>query len=93
VDHSDIKTLANLARINIDETMVDEVTGSINTILDLMNQLQAADTNGVEPMAHPLDAVQRLRPDEITEENQRDALQTTASITENGLYLVPQVIE
>jgi len=58
-----------------------------------MNQLQAADTNGVEPMAHPLDAVQRLRPDEITEENQRDALQTTASITENGLYLVPQVIE
>lgn len=93
MDHSDIKTLANLARINIDETMVDEVTGSINTILDLMNQLQAADTNGVEPMAHPLDAVQRLRPDEITEENQRDALQTTASITENGLYLVPQVIE
>mgnify|MGYP001005772888 CR=1 FL=1 len=65
----------------------------LGNILDLVDQLGAADTDSVEPMAHPLNAVQRLRADEVTETNQREAFQAIAPATENGLYLVPRVIE
>ncbi|HAS75845.1 MAG TPA: Asp-tRNA(Asn)/Glu-tRNA(Gln) amidotransferase GatCAB subunit C, partial [Marinobacter adhaerens] len=65
----------------------------LGNILDLVDQLAAADTDSVEPMAHPLNAVQRLRADEVTETNQREAFQAIAPATENGLYLVPRVIE
>lgn len=91
--HDDIMSLANLARININEDIVEDVTNNINNILTLVDQLQQADTDGVEPMSHPLDAVQRLRADTVTEENQRDALQAIAPATENGLFLVPKVID
>jgi aspartyl-tRNA(Asn)/glutamyl-tRNA(Gln) amidotransferase subunit C len=59
----------------------------------MVDQLQAADTRDVEPMANPLDAVQRLRADEVTEENRREAYQAIAPAVENGLYLVPRVVE
>jgi aspartyl-tRNA(Asn)/glutamyl-tRNA(Gln) amidotransferase subunit C len=93
VKHEDITALAHLARINIDDEMVDDVTNNINNILALVDQLQQADTDGIEPMSHPLDASQRLRADIVTEENQRDALQAIAPATEAGLFLVPKVIE
>ena len=59
----------------------------------MVDRLQAADTDAVEPMANPLDAVQRLRADEVTEHNQREAFQAIAPAVDNGLYLVPRVIE
>ena len=89
----DINKLAQLARINIDSEMVGEVAASITTILTLVDQLQAVDTHGVAPMSHPMDAVQRLRADIVTESNQRDALQAIAPATEDGLYLVPKVLD
>ncbi len=91
--HDDIIALAHLARININSDMVDDVTDNINNILSLVDQLQQADTDGVEPMSHPLDASQRLRADEVTEKDQRDSLQSVSPAVESGLFLVPQVIE
>ena len=66
---------------------------NLSDILALVEQLNAVDTAGVEPMAHPLDATQRLRPDEVTETDEREAFQAIAPQTEAGLYLVPKVIE
>jgi len=82
-----------LARIRVDDEQVSAMENDLGNILDLVDQLSAADTDAVEPLAHPLDAVQRLRPDEVTETNQREAFQAIAPATENGLYLVPRVIE
>lgn len=93
VTRSDIEKLAELSRIAITDAAAETVAGSISDILALVDQLQAADTEGVAPMAHPLDAVQRLRPDQVTEGNQREALQAMAPAIEDGLYLVPRVIE
>lgn len=93
VDRSDISKLAKLARIQISDEAADEAAKSISDVLALVDQLQAVNTDGVLPMAHPLDAVQRLRPDVVTESNQRDAFQSIAPATAEGLYLVPQVIE
>lgn len=93
MEASEIAKLAQLARINIEPEMVDEVTESITRILNLVDQLKAADTTDVEPMAHPLDLVQRLRADVVTEVNQRDELQAVAPAVDKGLFLVPKVIE
>ena len=93
IERADIEKLAELARIELNEATIAETTRSIADVLALVDQLQAADTKGVEPMAHPSDAVQRLRPDVVTETNQREAFQAIAPATEAGLYLVPKVIE
>jgi aspartyl-tRNA(Asn)/glutamyl-tRNA(Gln) amidotransferase subunit C len=93
VDRSDIAKLAVLARIAISDDAADEVANRISTVLALVDQLQAVNTDGVLPMAHPLDAVQRLRVDVVTEPNQRELFQSIAPAVQDGLYLVPQVIE
>lgn len=93
VDRSDIEKLAVLARIEMTDEAADQVASSISDVLTLVDQLQAADTDGVEPMAHPMDAVQRLRADVVSETNQREKFQAIAPATENGLYLVPKVID
>ncbi|WP_041522494.1 Asp-tRNA(Asn)/Glu-tRNA(Gln) amidotransferase subunit GatC [Gilvimarinus agarilyticus] len=93
VNKSDIEKLAELSRIDISDEAAANVAQSISEVLALVDQLQAVDTSGVSPMAHPLDAVQRLRRDEVTEPNQRETLQAMAPATEDGLYLVPRVIE
>lgn len=93
ISREDIEKVAVLARIRVDDQQVSALEKDLGNILDLVDQLGAADTDSVEPMAHPLNAVQRLRPDEVTETNQREAFQAIAPATENGLYLVPRVIE
>lgn len=93
MEASEIAKLAQLARINIEPEMVNEVTESITSILNLVDQLQTADTTDIEPMAHPLDLVQRLRADIVTEVNQRDELQAIAPAVDKGLFLVPKVID
>lgn len=90
---SDIEKLARLARLKISEETIEQTANSITEVLALVNQLQAADTKDTKPMAHPLDAVQRLRKDEVSEPNQRESFQAIAPAVEDGLYLVPQVIE
>ena len=93
VEQSDIEKIARLARIRVAEQDVQEVAGRINDILAMVDTMQAVDTSGVEPMANPLDASQRLRADKVTEANQREAFQAIAPLSEEGLYLVPKVID
>lgn len=93
IQRADIEKLSFLARIDISEDTVTATTDGINRVLGLIDQLRAADTAGVAPLAHPLDAVQRLRADEVTETVDREALQAIAPAVEAGLYLVPKVIE
>jgi aspartyl-tRNA(Asn)/glutamyl-tRNA(Gln) amidotransferase subunit C len=93
INRDDIQQLAHLARIGIDDGIADDVAAKISDILTMVEQMQASDTTGIEPMANPLDAVARLRPDVIDESNQRAAFQAIAPATENGLYLVPKVID
>ena len=88
-----IHKIAHLARLKIEDDKVDKISQDITNILDLVEQLQNANTDGIEPMANPLDAVQVLRSDEVTEENKREKLQQSAPNTEDGLFLVPKVIE
>ncbi len=93
IEQDEIEKIAELARIRIEGEQIGEVTQRITEILGLVDQLQAADTAGVEPLSNPLDATARLRPDEVTETNRREAFQAIAPAVEDGLYLVPKVIE
>ncbi len=89
----DIKQIAHLARIGLDETALEPLRDDLSTVLGLVEQLNAIDTKGVEPMAHPGNAVLRLRADVVSEGNQRNALQAPAPAVEQGYFLVPRVIE
>lgn len=89
----DVKKIAHLARLGIDEKDVASYAKDLSGMLDLMVQMGELDTDNVEPMAHPLDQMQRLREDLVTENNQRDKFQSIAPQTEAGLYLVPKVID
>ena len=92
-----IAITAGLARISINDDEVGEIAKRIDAILELVDQMQAIDTSDVEPMANSLDAVQRLRPDQVvqasSQKQARDAFQQIAPATEDGLYLVPKVID
>ena len=89
----DIDHIARLARLEVAPQEKGDYVEKLSQIIELVEQLGAIDTTGVVPMAHPLDMVQRLRPDSVTEADQRDYLQQNARDTENGLYTVPKVIE
>jgi aspartyl-tRNA(Asn)/glutamyl-tRNA(Gln) amidotransferase subunit C len=93
LDTSEVIKIAHLARLGVDEAEHAEYARNLSSILDFVEQLNAVDTGGVEPLAHPLDAVQRLRVDTVTESDQRELFQSIAPATEAGLYLVPKVIE
>jgi len=93
VSESDIARVAELARIRLDENEIPELTNRMQTILSLIDQMQAVNTDQVAIMSNPLDAVQRLRADSVTEHDQRDAFQSLAPACEQGLYLVPKVID
>lgn len=93
LDTDDIKAIAKLARLKVDETDVPLYATNLSSILDLVEQMNSVNTEGVVPMSHPLDVVQRLREDVVTESDQRDEFQKVAPATRDGLYLVPKVIE
>jgi aspartyl-tRNA(Asn)/glutamyl-tRNA(Gln) amidotransferase subunit C len=93
IDRADIEKLGELAQIAVTEQTIDRTTSSINEVLALVDQLQSANTLGVQPLANPLDATQRLRRDIVSETNLRDDFQPLAPNAENGLYLVPKVID
>ena len=92
-----LQRIALLARIAVSPDEARGVTERLNRVLGLIDQLQAVDTRGIDPMSHALDAQlavqQRLRPDAITEPDLRDGFQAVAPAVEQGLYLVPKVIE
>ena len=91
----DVKRVADLARIAIDEAEARAVLSQLNDVFELVAQMQAVDTRGVAPMSHALDDVaqQRLREDSVTESDRHVLFQSVAPQVESGLYLVPKVIE
>ena len=89
----DIRRLGELARIRFDEAEQAQLLIKLNQVFDILEQLRAVDTTGVIPMTHPQAAPLRQREDEVTERDQREANQVNAPAVENGLYLVPRVVE
>jgi len=94
IEHADVLRAAHLARLGLDsDTEAAAYVDDLSRILEMVDRLRAIDTEGVAPLSHPLDATQRLRPDEVTETNQREVFQACAPETSDGLYLVPRVVE
>lgn len=89
----DVKSIAHLARIGLDESALEPLAADLSTVLHLVEQMNTVDTTAVEPMAHPGNVRLRLRDDQVTETDQRAALQAPAPATEGGYFLVPRVIE
>ncbi len=88
-----VQRVAHLARIEVTDAEAQTTLHHLNGIFGLIEAMQAVPTQGIAPMAHAQDLAQRLRPDVVSETNQRDAMQAIAPETEAGLYLVPKVIE
>jgi aspartyl-tRNA(Asn)/glutamyl-tRNA(Gln) amidotransferase subunit C len=88
-----VQQVAQLARLAMQPEQAAHYAQQLSNIFDLVGQLDQANTDGVAPMAHPLEMHQRLRPDAVTQANERDTFQSIAPAVENGLYLVPKVIE
>ncbi|RUM94616.1 MAG: Asp-tRNA(Asn)/Glu-tRNA(Gln) amidotransferase GatCAB subunit C [Thiothrix sp.] len=93
LSNDEVEKIAYLARLQIDAKDVPQYTQDLSGILELVEQMEAVDTEGVKPMAHPQDITQRLRDDEVTETDQREKFQEIAPLTESGLYLVPKVLD
>ena len=93
LDKDQVQHIAMLARLKLTDDEYAESVQKLSKIVDFVDQLSKADTDGVVPMAHPLDAAQRLRPDAVTEANERDRYQQNAPQVADGLYLVPKVLE
>jgi len=88
-----VQHIAMLARLSLDEQDIDDVVAKLSSIVDFVDQLQAAPTDDVLPMAHPVDQSQRLRADRVTEIDERDKFQQNAPLVQDGLYLVPKVLD
>lgn len=93
VSHSDVKIIASLAQLDLEEHVIDAYAQEMTDILAMIHQMQEIDTSTIEPMPHPQDIELRLRLDEITEPEQHNELQSIAPSTEKGLYLVPKVLD
>ena len=93
LDESRVQALAKLARIKIEDSEIPALTAQLSQILGLVEQMNAVDTSGVEPLAHPLDLVARLRADVVTETDQRERLQACAPDVAQGYFLVPRVLD
>ncbi len=89
----DVRNIAQLARLHIDEAVIDEYAADLSSILELVEQMNRVDTSDVVPLSNPLDATQRLRDDAVSEIDQRDRFQAIAPDVAEGLYRVPKVIE
>ena len=93
LDKEQVQHIAMLARLKLTDEEYAQSVEKLSKIVDFVDQLATADTDGVVPMAHPLDEAQRLRPDVVTDSNERDRFQENAAAVAAGLYLVPKVIE
>ena len=88
-----VQHIAQLARLQLDDDQVDDIVAKLSSIVDFVDQLQQVPTDDVVPMAHPLNQVQRLRPDVVTETDEREVIQGNAPAVSDGFYIVPKVIE
>ncbi|MEM7357673.1 MAG: Asp-tRNA(Asn)/Glu-tRNA(Gln) amidotransferase subunit GatC [Pseudomonadota bacterium] len=93
LDKQTVQDIARLARLKVDEAEIEKYSNELSNILNLVEQMEACDTGGIEPMTHPFDATLRFRADEVSETDQREKFQAVAPSSEDGLYLVPKVID
>ena len=93
LDKDQVQHIAVLARLRVADEEIADTVDKLSRIVDFVDQLSQADTADVVPMAHPLDAAQRLRPDVVTEADRRNEFQENAPAVSDGLYLVPKVTE
>lgn len=93
IDVDEVKKIAKLAALDVKDEDIQSYADNLSNILGLVEQMNAVDTTGVTPMSHPFDAVQRLREDVVTDLNHREEFQAVAPKTEDGLYLVPKVLD
>jgi len=93
LNHSDVKSIANLAKLAISDENTEKYSKELSSILDLVEQMNAVNTDNVQPLAHPTDAVQRLRADVVTETNHREKYMANAPAQQDGLFLVPKVVD
>ena len=93
LDSDEVKKIAHLARLAVTEEEIPGYAQDLNNILALVEKMNGVETDGISPLAHPMEVAQRLRPDAVTEANQREYYQENAPAVENGLFLVPKVIE
>jgi len=93
LEANDVKKIAQLAKLSIDESELEDYIADLSNILRLVDKMNEVDTRSIEPLAHPFDISQRLREDKVTEHNQSKVFQDMAPLTEAGLYLVPSVID
>lgn len=93
LNSQDIKRIAHLARIEVNDDEAQATLNKLTGIMALIDEMQAVNTEGIAPMSHSQDVTQRLREDQVTETNQRELYQSIAPSVEDGLYLVPKVIE
>lgn len=93
LDQNQVRRVAELARLAVADAELPVYAEELSSILNMVDQLQAADTAGIEPMAHPLNMSQRLRADAVTEQPQRESFQALAPQAQDGHFLVPRVIE
>jgi len=93
LDKQSVHDIARLARLEISDNEAEKYRDEFVNILDLVAQMEACDTTNIEPMTHPFDATLQLRDDVVTETNQRDKFQSIAPNTQDGLYLVPKVLD
>ncbi len=89
----EVKKIAYLARLSIQEENIGQYSQDLSSIFGLVEQMNAAKTDDITPMAHPQDAMQRLRDDVVTETNQREKLMSNAPMVQDGLFLVPKVLD
>ncbi|MDP1708557.1 MAG: Asp-tRNA(Asn)/Glu-tRNA(Gln) amidotransferase subunit GatC [Gammaproteobacteria bacterium] len=90
---TDVEKIAHLARLAVSQQDIPAYAHNLSSIIDLVGQMNTVDTSHVTPMAHPLDMAARLRPDSVSESNQRERFQAIAPEVDAGVYLVPKVIE
>ena len=88
-----VSKIANLAKIEIDESKIEGIAENLEKILDLVGEMNSIDTDNINPMSHPLNLKQVMRPDEVTEQDQRENFQKNSPSIENGYYKVPKIID
>lgn len=93
LDKDEVRTIAHLARLSVDESRLDAIATELSSVLAFVERLNAVDTSGIEPMAHPVSTAMVLRDDVVTETDERDSLQKPAPAVHEGYFTVPRVIE
>ena len=88
-----VSKIANLAKIEIDDSKIEGIAENLEKILDLVGEMNSINTDNINPMSHPLNLKQVMRPDEVTEQDQRENFQKNSPSIENGYYKVPKIID